>query len=99
MNFFKGIGYAVLKLFRSDTFKNIVSLGTKILKAVVGQVGKQLQEIAMEEVLKSEKAGGTGLEKYNRAYKAIVERLKNSSIRESDINLALEIAVSAIAKD
>ena len=92
MNFFK----AIAGFFQKDSVKAFLDLALKILKMVLGQTGVMLQTIAQEEVAKAEASGKTGLEKYEMAYKAIKKRFPE--VRESAVNLAIELAVNALVQ-
>lgn len=80
--------------FRRDTVKAILKTALSLLKLLLGKVAKDLQEIALEEVQKAEATGATGQKKYEMAYEGIKNRLPG--LRESAINLAIELAVSAL---
>ena len=93
MNFFKVIG----SFFKQDSVKSFLNVALKLLKMVLGGVARDLQRIALEEVTLAEESGLSGQEKYEIAYKALKKRFPE--IRESALNLALEISVSALLKN
>lgn len=99
MNFFVKIGSWITGFFKSDLSKKILNLGLEILKITAGDAAEKLHKIAKEEVIKAEDAGE--VDKYTLAFKGIVSRLKyeGKSIVESEVNLAIEIAVSALKKE
>lgn len=78
--------------FRKDSVKAVLEIGKSLLKIFIGKSADYLQEVAREEVFRAEQTGKTGLEKYEIAYKNIKSRLPQ--IKESVINLAIEIAVN-----
>ena len=90
MNFFKVVG----SFFKQDNVKAFLAVALKLLKMVLGGVAANLQTVAREEVARAEASGKTGQEKYEDAYKAIKKRFPE--IKESALNLALELAVSAL---
>ena len=90
MNFFKVIG----SFFKQDSVKAFLAVALKLLKMVLGGVARDLQAIALEEVTLAEESGKTGQEKYEIAYRALKKRFPE--VRESALNLALEIGVSAL---
>lgn len=80
--------------FQKNSVKAIVALAVRILKVVLGNAARDLQTIAMEEVLKAEKSGESGIKKYEMAYAGIRDRFKGP-VKEYVINLAIEAAVFA----
>ena len=92
MNFFQKVGQAIVGFFHSDTAKKILALGKLILEQVLGNMASSLSTITQEEVAKAEASGKA--DKYTVAFAAIRSRLPQ--IGESAINLAIEIAVSAL---
>lgn len=80
--------------FKKDSVKAFLNLAFKLLKTLLGQIGENLLSVAKQEVYLAEKSGKTGTEKYNEAFKAIKRRFPE--LRESAINLAIEIAVNAL---
>lgn len=80
--------------FAKDSVKAIINMGLSLLKMVIGNAAHDLSEIARQEVLNAEASGKTGKEKYEIAFKAIKKRLPE--VGSSAINLAIEIAVSAL---
>lgn len=81
-------------IFTKDNVKAILDLGLSILKMILGSVAHDLAEIAKQEVINAEASGKTGKEKYEIAFIAIKKRLPE--VRDSAINLAIEIAVNAL---
>lgn len=97
MNVFVQLAQSIAKFFQSDLFKFIIKTGEDILKRVLGDIGSKVQSIALEEVTKAENTPGlTGTDKYNLAYKNIRDRISDPTIAESAVNLAIELAVTAI---
>ena len=80
--------------FKKDTVKAFLDVALKLLKMLLGGVASELQRIARAEVALAEESGKSGQEKYEAAFKAIKARFPE--LRESAINLALEIAVNAL---
>ena len=80
--------------FRKNSVKAILNFGKSILKIFLGEVAKDLQEIAWSEVKRAEESGKSGIEKYEAAFKAIKTRFPE--IRESLVNHAIETAVLAL---
>lgn len=80
--------------FRRDNVKAFLDLALRLLKMILGNIAKDLSKIAQEEVRLAEESGKSGQEKYETAYKAIKKRLPE--VRESAVNLAIEIAVNAL---
>lgn len=83
--------------FKRGSVKAFLKLGLKLLKLFLGGVAESLQAIAQDEVEKAEESGMSGAEKYEAAFKAIKARFPE--LRESAINLAIEIAVNAIQQE
>ena len=81
-------------LLKRDNVKAFLGLGLKILKLILGNAGDSLHRIANEEVIRAEQDGLTGEEKYMKAFQAIKNRLPE--VRDSAINLAIELAVNAL---
>ena len=86
----------ILGFFKSDLAKQLLALGEKILKAVAGQIGSSLMEIAKKEVAVAEATGVKGAEKYEIAFKAIRKHFPN--LAENAVNLAIELCVAALKK-
>ena len=80
--------------FRKDSVRALLDLGIKILKMFLGRLAEDLQRIAMEEVRKAQLTSVSGPQKAKAAFEGIKSRLPEVS--DSQINLALEVAVSAI---
>lgn len=80
--------------FRKDSVQFVLNLGKQILKMFIGRLAEDLQRIAWDEVKKAQLAGGTGSQKAKAAFEGIKRRMPE--VRDSQINLALEIAVSAL---
>ena len=80
--------------FKRDTVKAFLKIGLRLLKLFLGGVAESLQAIAQDEVSRAEQSGKSGKEKYEAAFKAVKARFPE--LRESAINLAIEIAVNAL---
>ena len=88
---------SILLFFKKDSVRVFLELSLKLLKIILGNVANNLSNIAQEEVQKAEASGKSGQDKYETAYKAIRARLPQ--VRESAINLAIELAVNAFSAD
>jgi len=83
--------------FRQDKVQMFLRAALSLLKILLGGVADSLNTIAQEEVKKAELSGKSGQEKYEAAFKGIKVRLPE--LRDSAINLAIELAVSALQVD
>ena len=84
----------VVGFFAKDSVKAVLKIGIKLLKAFGIAVAEKLQDVANEEVYKAELTGKDGLEKYKLALKGVRSRFPE--LKESALNLAIEIAVNAL---
>lgn len=82
------------EFFRRDSVKIVLKLMEKVLKIIIGQVADKLKTVAYEEVVKAEKSGKSGPDKYEAAFKGIRSRFPE--LKESAINFAIEGAVLAL---
>lgn len=80
--------------FKRDSVRAILDIGKKILAMFLGRLAEDLQRVAWEEVKKAQLTTGSGVQKARSAFEGIRARLPE--ISDSQINLALEIAVAAI---
>lgn len=80
--------------FSKDNVSAFLNLALKIMKMIIGRVANDLNRIAQEEVARAEASGKSGTEKYEAAFKAI--RARFPELRESAINLAIELGVNAL---
>ena len=83
--------------FKQDKVRAILKIALDLLKKLLGGIGKDLLAIAEDEVRKAEATGATGQKKYEMAYQGVKDRIPG--LRESAINLAIELAVNAIQAD
>lgn len=95
MNVFAKIGSAIGGFFKSDLFKQLFNAGKEILITLLGDLGSQLHKIAMVEVERLNQAP-KGTDKYQIAYDNLRQQFPN--VVEREINLAIELAVNAVAK-
>ena len=80
--------------FRQDSVKIILKLAEKILKIILGSVANDLNTAAWNEVRAAEASGKDGLDKYQTAFRNL--RAHFPQIRESALNLSIELAVNAL---
>lgn len=90
MSFFDSIK----AFFNRDSVKAILKIGEKVIKMLVARGVDDLQRIAWQEVQSAESTGKSGLDKYEMAFKAVRKRFPE--VKESVINLAIEMAVNAL---
>lgn len=94
MSFFDGLWSAIVGFFNKDSVKTILKIGEKVIKMLVARGVDDLQRIAWQEVQNAESTGKSGLDKYEMAFKAVKKRFPE--VKESVINLAIEMAVNAL---
>lgn len=87
---------SIKAFFTKDSVKMFLNLGLKLLKLILGNIAHNVALIAQEEVLNAELSGKTGEAKYEMAFKAVKSRLPE--VKDSAINLAIELAVNALIK-
>ena len=95
MNVFKRSWNWVVSFFQSDAGKRLIKLAKEILEAILRTQGPLLQQIALEEVRRAGMTTLSNKEKFNMAYDNIKSRIRDASISENSINLAIELAVAA----
>lgn len=95
MNIFAKIGSVIGNFLKSDLFKQIFKAGKEILVITLGSLGSELHAIAMKEVERLEQAP-LGTDKYKVAYDNI--RKQFPALAERKINLAIELALDAVAE-
>lgn len=85
---------SIISFFSKDIVKSFLKKFGEILVMFLGEIGRELKKVALEEVHKAEQTGKSGLEKYELAYRGVKKRFPE--LREKFIEAAIANAVLAI---